>query len=97
MAKCLLLCSSSNSCLQSNAREILFLFSTLDIFIRWTCKEALWFFSREFILGTDSSLTFWHCLQLSSEGQSLEWLHQARAGKHKPLVVEKGRRDFQNQ
>lgn len=88
MAKCLFLCSSSNSCLQSNPREVLFLFSTLDIFITLTCREALWFISRQFILGTDNSLKPWHCLQLPSEGYSLEWLHQARAGKHKPWAVE---------
>lgn len=88
MAKCLLPCSSSNSCLQSNPRKILFLFSTLDILITQTCRKALWFTSRQFILGTDNSLMLWHCLQLSSEGYNLEWLHQAHAGKHKPLVVE---------
>lgn len=54
MAKCFLLCSSSNSCLQWNPREILFLFSTLDIFITRTCREALCFISRQFILGTDN-------------------------------------------
>lgn len=87
MTKCLLPCSSFNSCLQSNPRKILFLFSTLDILITQTCRKALWFTSRQFILGTDNSLMLWHCLQLSSEGYNLEWLHQAHVGKHKPLVV----------